>query len=337
MGENPWVVEEESNKPPVAPSDGKSDKGSAGQDQDDCQSQSAFEKKVKVQVGKLLRGRKPEQKALRIGLAGKLSMSAENNAVPALVDQLWMPDDPLAVIAVLRDATQEALDEVSIREDGATAIQKVWDNSTRVLGYLMLCLVSREWADCQQEASNPYYDIPLSKKISLELVSASVNETAACLMSMTEQDLNGLESEAEETFVPENGWLPQGGVTTIVEGIYRVREPDKSAEERNALLNKVRLEIEAGGHKSYTLGVLNETLKIEHEDGIRNHYLAIHWDNAKHPAQCPVVCQQLKNYLPALPIVRFGGMDHDQVILHLDESVLAARIIRFLKLIEDYQ
>lgn len=290
-----------------------------------------------MQVGKLLRGMKPEQKALRVCLAGQLSAGSENNVVPALVDQLWKPDDPLAVIAVLRDATQEALDEVSAKENGPTLIQKVWDTSTRVLGYLMLCLVSREWADCQQEASNPYYDIPLSKKISLELVSASVNETAACLMSMTERDLNGLESEAEETFVPENGWLPQGGVAAIVEGIYRVREPDAAVEERNALLNKVRLDIEAGGHKSYTLGVLNETLKIEHEDGVRNHYLAIRRDNASHPAQCPVVCQQLKHFLPALPIVRFGGMDHEQVILRLDESVLAARIIRFLKLIEDYQ
>lgn len=282
---------------------------------------------------------KPEQKTLRIGLAGKLSMNAENNAVPALVDQLWKPDDPLAVIAVLRDATQEALDEVSAKENGATLIQKVWDTSTRVLGYLMLCLVSREWADCQQEANNPYYDIPLNKKISLELVSASVNETAACLMSMTLQDLHGEKSGANETFIPEGGWQDHATVANIVEGIYCELYQDQDKVERQRLMTRIREEIQAGKRDIYELDFMNEQFRFAHLRGEKNHYLAVDSNNPKHPARVASVCVDVRAYLPDLPIVRFGASDNGngQDILSVKEGALALWIVDFLKLIEDYQ
>lgn len=301
--------------------------------------QDVFEQKIKSQVGQLLRGMKPEWQALRSGLSGHLSVGAENRDVPMMVEQLWKSDDPFAMISILRNATQDALDDVSYRDDGAAVVQRVWDTSTRILGYLMLCLVSREWSVIQQVADNPYHDVPLNKRVAIEIISASINQTAACLMSMTEPDLYGANSDACETFVPENGWQGEKTVMTIVECIHDKLYPDAIKEQRQQLMDKIRRDIEANKPYIHDLDFLNEAFRVAHERGENNHYLAVRRNNDGHPAQDVAVCHQLKRHLPALPVIRFGtAAEADMpVILHVNEGALAYRIADFLKLIEDYQ
>lgn len=318
MGENPWVVEEESNKPLIAPSDGKPDTGSAGQ----------LEQNIKKQVVELLRGFQPEREALRKALSATLGMADGGEDAAALFGCLWMSDDPLAMIDNLHEATRAVLSNIA-----AERKKMLQDIATRILGYLLLSVVSREWVEGRQGMDNPFHDIPLDKKISLEVTSASLNGTAACLSHMTRLDLHGVGADAVETFVPEGGWQEGDTFANVVKGLYKSLRPDEKAET----LSRIEKELADGKKPITDLQHLNAHFKTDHRRGINNHYLAVNRHNLKHPAQDFRVCQQLKEYLPHLLVIRFGASAEGDCIsiLQGDEGEMAYLVEDFLNLFND--
>jgi hypothetical protein len=189
--------------------------------------QKAFENKIREEIKKLLSKenlksfagvllevlRSKDREPSEIAPKNDVRSGRDPPDVEELIKKLWMPDDPLDMIDTLHKATSKCLQ--TLREGGADVSEthKVWQAATRILGYMAICLVSREWLDSHRAQSNPYHDIPLEKLAGIEIVSARLEEIPACL-TLSGAEIHGTNwifiregaIKSPETFVPEQGW-----------------------------------------------------------------------------------------------------------------------------------
>lgn len=190
----------------------------------------------------------------------------------------------------------------------------------------MTCAVSHEWLQRHRTDANPYHDIPVEKLAGIEIVSARLAEMPACLalgdggdvqaayrVSVTDADVR-----SRETFVPETGWRPEETVRQIEVVVYSyvVNESKKRLTDVD---------------RDY----LNETLKIYRDDpeDPRNYHVAVESGRQAHPLHDLQIVEELRQRLPQLPVIHFGGEARYPVLL-VPEGVLIARIRHFLSLIE---
>ena len=85
--------------------------------------------------------------------------------VEELTKKLWMPDDPLEMIDRLHKATSTYLKVLGESGNIASEEHIVWKAAVRILGYLVICLVSRGWLASPQAKRSPYYDIPVERLV----------------------------------------------------------------------------------------------------------------------------------------------------------------------------
>jgi hypothetical protein len=332
LGQNSWFAEEKS-RPLVAPPSPAFD--SAGHEE-----QQAFESKIKTEIKKLLSKKSlgnltraladvqsnKDQKALQIGSEGNIREEMDLPDVDEVIRKIWVPANPLDMIDTLHKATSKCLQTLRERGEDISETHKVWQAATRILGYMAICLVSREWLDSHRAQSNPYHDIPLEKLAGIEIVSARLEEIPACL-TLSGAEIHGTnwifiregDIKSPETFVPEQGWQVKQTCEQIEVMVYR------------AVLNEKKEKLTHVDRDD-----LNETLKIYREDpdDTKNYYLSVHKTSRSHPLRDQEICTSLNQRLHELPIIHFGAREGQQPLL-VAEGVLAARIRHFLKLIHN--
>ncbi len=306
--------------------------------------QKAFENKIRGEIKKLLSKenlksfagvllevlRSKDREPNEIAPKNDVRSGRDPPDVEELIKKLWMPDDPLEMIGRLHKATSKYLKVLGESGNVVSEEHIVWKAAIRILGYLVICLVSRGWLASPQAKRNPYYDIPVERLGSIEIVSARLAEIPASLalsgsmihgaycINMCPDDLH-----FPHTYHPESGWKVDPTVGEIEKMVFKVVFPDRDV--RREFTNVDRDE-------------LNDTLKInrEDEDDTKNYYLAIDKNSASHPLCNHEICIALDGVLNELPIIHFGRGAEGQLPLN-KEGVVHSRIGKFLQLINQYQ
>ena len=231
--------------------------------------QKAFENKIRREIKKLLSKenlksfagvllevlRSKDREPNEIAPKNDVRSGRDPPDVEELIKKLWMPDESLEMIDRLHKATSKYLKVLGESGNIVSEEHIVWKAAVRILGYLVICLVSREWLASPQAQRNPYYNIPVERLGSIEIISSRLAEIPASLtLSGTMiQGANCINICADDvrspnTYHPENGWEVAPTVGEIEKMVFKIVFPDRlidqlsdvDREELNDTLKKSR-------------------------------------------------------------------------------------------------